>query len=113
MPSTAGLDPDFRPWADYILAVARYYGGPYVITSAYRTYADQERLYQRYLAGESGGLPAARPGTSAHELGYAVDIAQPGVDPLQDPFLRRLGEWWAGAGGTWGASDPVHFEWPH
>ena len=44
------------------------------ITSGVRTYAEQARLRADFEAGR-GGL-AARPGTSRHEIGAAVDIGQ-------------------------------------
>jgi peptidoglycan hydrolase-like protein with peptidoglycan-binding domain len=42
------------------------------VVSAYRTYAEQKRLYQLYLAGK--GNLAAKPGTSNHEGGLAMDV---------------------------------------
>ncbi|MDA0563686.1 M15 family metallopeptidase [Streptomonospora sp. S1-112] len=42
------------------------------ITDAYRSFADQERLYDAYVSGE--GNLAARPGTSNHGEGLAVDL---------------------------------------
>lgn len=44
------------------------------ITSAYRSPAEQQVLYDRYRAG-TGSL-AARPGTSLHETGQALDVAK-------------------------------------
>lgn len=41
------------------------------VTSSYRTREEQERLYALFLAGK--GNLAARPGTSLHESGLAVD----------------------------------------
>lgn len=43
------------------------------ITEATRTRARQEHLYAEYLAGRLLAT-AARPGTSLHEQGYAVDV---------------------------------------
>ena len=51
-----------------------YPAGP---LSAYRTYEQQAELYQQYLDGI--GAPANPPGTSSHELGVAVDLADPGM----------------------------------
>lgn len=45
------------------------------ITSAGRTRAQQEALYKAYRAGK--GNLAARPGTSPHEFGIAMDLAEP------------------------------------
>lgn len=41
------------------------------VTSAFRTRAEQEYLYQLYLSGK--GNLAAKPGTSKHEFGLAID----------------------------------------
>jgi len=46
-----------------------------VVTSGYRSLAKQRQLYNRYLRG---GPLAAKPGSSAHNFGLAVDIAFPG-----------------------------------
>lgn len=48
------------------------------VTSDHRSQDEQERLYQRYLAGK--GPLAAKPGTSYHERDQALDIAKtPGM----------------------------------
>ena len=72
------------------------------VTSGFRTYDEQARLYQRYL---HGGPLAAKPGTSSHEFGQAVDVSDPGgfqramnMLPLGQRLFNRLG-----------ARDPVHF----
>jgi hypothetical protein len=44
------------------------------INSAKRDPADQERLYNAYLARGKTGMPVAEPGKSRHERGMAVDI---------------------------------------
>jgi len=44
------------------------------ITSTYRSTAEQQVLYDRYKAGK--GPLAAKPGTSMHESGQALDIAK-------------------------------------
>jgi LAS superfamily LD-carboxypeptidase LdcB len=81
--------------------------GP-VVTSAYRSYAQQAVLYRRYLAGQSP-LPAAPPGHSKHNYGLAVDVDL----PQNRAALAALGAWWTSIGGRWGGmSDPVHFEAP-
>jgi len=50
--------------------------------------------------------PAAPPGHSAHEYGYAVDIIS--LDQ------ESLGDYWESLGGIWGGriGDDVHFEYP-
>ena len=74
-----------------------YPGGP---LSAYRTYAQQARLYEAYLEGR--GAPANPPGTSSHEDGDAVDVATPSmrwvVDTIGPEYgwskVHAPGEWW-------------------
>ena len=53
-------------------AAAAAAGVALVLNSAYRTYAEQLRLFNLYLAGE--GNLAAPPGHSNHEGGIAVDV---------------------------------------
>jgi LysM repeat protein len=73
-----------------------YPGGP---LSAFRTYAQQNYLYQLFLAGQ--GNPANPPGTSSHELGVAVDLADPAMRNVVDAIGASYGwagtepaEWW-------------------
>lgn len=74
-----------------------YPAGP---LSAYRSYAQQLYLYNLYLSGQ-GGL-AAPPGTSSHEYGYALDLADPSMRTVVDEIGANYGwakteapdEWW-------------------
>lgn len=67
--------------------------------SAFRGPAEQERMYEKYLAG---GPLAAPPGTSAHESGTAVDLATPRMREIVDEIGAAYGwaktesfdEWW-------------------
>jgi hypothetical protein len=84
--------------------------------SSYRTYAQQVELYQAYLNG-TGNL-AARPGTSNHGWGHAVDVATPEMRRLIDQIGSRYGfskqwsdaqsEWWhiCYERGHWSGDDP-------
>jgi hypothetical protein len=77
------------------------------VTSTRRSHSAQVRLYQRWLSGLSP-LPAAPPGTSAHEFGYAFDLV---VTPWG--ALADVGYTWESWGGVWGGQqDPVHFQYP-
>ncbi len=98
------LDTRLRPWVDWLLRYASYYGLQTTVTSVRRSVQLQAKLYQDYLAGRSR-LPAAPPGRSKHQLGLAVDIV---VQPQQ--YQSWLGSVWKSVGGKWYASDPVHFE---
>jgi hypothetical protein len=84
------------------VSYARSHGWHGVVTSGYRTYAQQAALYQRYL---HGGPLAAKPGTSSHELGQAVDVTDYqtfGRIMAKAPSFERLYN-------RLGAADPVHF----
>lgn len=64
-----GLEGEFGSKVSQLLAEA---GGKVHIVSGRRSRAEQEELYRRYKAG-TGNL-AAKPGTSNHEHGAAVDF---------------------------------------
>jgi LysM repeat protein len=74
-----------------------YPAGP---LSAYRSYGQQLYLYNLYLSGQ-GGL-AAVPGTSSHEYGIALDLADPSMRTVVDQIGSQYGwakteapgEWW-------------------
>jgi LysM repeat protein len=74
-----------------------YPAGP---ISAYRSYAQQLYLYDLYRSGQ--GPLAAAPGTSAHEYGSAVDLADPAMANVIDQIgatygwakAEAPGEWW-------------------
>lgn len=104
------LEPSLVPWAKWIYAVGKYYDPLLVVTSARRSFAKQYKLYINYRRGLSE-IPAARPGTSLHQLGLAFDMARIGKDPMDDPLLVYLGAVWEYYGGKWGGKrDPVHFQ---
>jgi len=109
--STRCLDRRFRPMAESLLRVAKKFG-PYRLTSACRSEAEQARLYRDYLEGRSE-FPAAAPGHSAHQRGLAVDMARADLDPYRDIVLHLIGASWREADPSlrWNESDPIHFEW--
>lgn len=104
--SISALIPEFQPYVRALVDAAATAGLQPRITSTLRTRAEQTRLYRRYLAGLSQ-FPAAPPGRSAHEYGYAADIV---CSPLE--ATADLGELWVENGGIWHESDLVHFEYP-
>jgi D-alanyl-D-alanine carboxypeptidase len=84
--------------------------------SSYRTYADQQFFWNEYQAGR--GNLAARPGTSNHGLGLAVDVATQAMRSMIDRVGRKYGwakdwsdapsEWWhlRYRAGVWSGKDP-------
>lgn len=108
MPSLLRLRSPIRPAAEWLFKLGHSSDPKLQITSVRRTWSEQYALYQKFLRGQSK-LPAAPPGRSLHQYGLAWDMARDG-DPFQDVMLAQLGEIWNQIGGTWHASDPVHFE---
>jgi len=100
------LIPEFEPYARDLVTLVGQAGLQPRVTSTRRSYAEQKRLYSRYLAG-GAAYPAAPPGHSAHEYGYAFDMV---VSPLD--ALPVVGNVWRQAGGVWHPSDSIHFEYP-
>jgi len=100
------VDPDLRNAIGELSALVYSAGAILTITSTVRSAADQDFLWMRYRKGQSP-LPAAPPGHSAHEYGWAVDaVVSP--DNLQYAVGRAWEKYW---GGKWGGPrDPVHFE---
>jgi hypothetical protein len=84
--------------------------------SSYRTYAEQQYFWNEYQAGR--GALAARPGTSNHGMGLAVDVATQQMRQMIDRIGRRFGwakewsdapsEWWhlRYRAGVWSGPDP-------
>lgn len=76
-------------------------GQPVPVTSGYRSPAAQADLWNRRA---SNPYPVARPGTSMHERGLAVDVPPSFVDDLVAVAAR------AGLCHPYPDRDPVHFE---
>lgn len=107
MTSIFFLQGDFKIRVREWLHALRANGIRYRVTSTKRTRTEQIVLWKRFLAGKSR-FPAARPGTSKHETGQAIDVVfdDPGglavaVRSAEIHLLR-----WAGP------RDSVHFDQP-
>jgi hypothetical protein len=102
------LIPELQPFAASLVAAAGASGLQPRVTSTLRTHTKQAQLYRRFQAGLSA-YPAAPPGTSAHEFGYAFDMITQPMEALAD-----VGQYWQELGGVWGGMnrDPIHFEFP-
>lgn len=101
--TTSDLDPAFRPYIDWLLAVARAYTGGATLTSTRRGFFKQAALFIRYR-----GVQVCPPGSSIHESGFAVDlvVASGPTSPAQH-WLGRV--WNHYVANTWDPKDPVHF----
>lgn len=106
MASLNDLVPELRDPARALVDAAGRAGLLPRVTSTVRTSSEQRRLYNRFLAGQSG-YPVAPPGTSAHEYGMAFDMVVSPMDALAD-----VGYTWQTWGGGWNGADAVHFELP-
>lgn len=105
MSSLDSLRPEIREGAIALFDLALKAGVKPRVTSVVRSYALQKSLYEAFLQGRAR-FPAAPPGTSAHEYGYAFDLVVDGAANQQD-----LGAVWRSWGGVYGGEeDPVHFE---
>lgn len=100
-----GLDSRVRPYAEYALQLASHYRIPVTVTSVRRTWAEQLRLYKRYLAGRSR-FPANRPGDSSHQFGLSFDSVVAPSDQANWNAIRR----WIGFGVP--DNDQIHAEVP-
>jgi hypothetical protein len=81
------------------------YGGTIQVISGYRSYEKQAALYANRASNRN---PVARPGTSKHEQGLAVDLRISGVATDTVGMLgESLGLKW---GGRFSKPDPGHFE---
>jgi len=86
-----GMDSRIRPYAEYALDLATYYGISPTITSVYRSWEEQTRLRTAYERGESR-WPANRPGDSSHNYGWAFDSVVPAADQdLWNEIRRYVG----------------------
>jgi len=98
------LEPSTRSAYRRALALLAGEGIDVITTSTRRSRAEQKRLFD--LAGEGkSAFPAARPGTSTHEQGIAVDLVPKKAQDLPRvvQVLAIFNFKWAGPG------DRVHF----
>lgn len=102
--NTRGLDPRLKTIARNLPKVAAEYGVHAEVTSAVRSYAEQAQLYDDWMNGRSP-YPATPPGTSTHELGWAIDVVSDDQDFIAQ-ILTDAGLVYAGA------YDPIHFSLP-
>jgi hypothetical protein len=89
---------------DALTQAVMAYGKPVTVTSALRSFEDQQRLYNDYISGKSP-YPAAKPGQSKHGAGNAVDLDSKDANALAaGGFLAKFGL------GRPVKGDPVHIQ---
>jgi LAS superfamily LD-carboxypeptidase LdcB len=90
-------------------AAARVAGAPIGVESGYRSYAEQRRLFDDWVAsaGNDATLErAARPGHSEHQLGLAIDFRSV---PRSAPHAQQ--DWATTPAGAWMASHAWEYGW--
>ncbi|MDQ5913777.1 MAG: hypothetical protein QG623_396 [Patescibacteria group bacterium] len=88
-----------------LVAAAKAAGKTTSVTSSFRSYAKQAELYA-CAPGCTNGNPAARPGNSNHQMGFAFDIGMNSNSPF-NLWMRTNG---SNYGYKWiGSNDPPHF----
>lgn len=93
------LKPEMKDAMAELYEKAKEQGIKFTIVSGYRTNEQQQYLYATKPAGY-----AAKPGTSKHEKGKAIDIS---ASPEE---LKKLGELWTEMGHKWGGTWKNHTE---
>ena len=88
--------------ADALVKAAKAKNDYITLNSAYRSAAQQFMLYKWYLSGICGVGLAAKPGTSNHEGGRAIDTS------YYSYWLSTLSNY--GWTHSYPTSDPVHFD---
>jgi len=80
-----------------MFAGAKEEGVQLAIVSGYRSYSKQSSIYSRKKATqgqEAADRVSARPGTSEHQLGLAMDLAKKGSSQLNTGFGKtKEGQW--------------------
>jgi LAS superfamily LD-carboxypeptidase LdcB len=92
-------------------AYRQQFGSDLPVLSGGRTYQEQVKLYNDYKAGR--GNLAAKPGTSVHESGRAVDFGGPahGYGKQQTWLAQNAPKFgWHWAGKNFSQVEPWHFE---
>lgn len=98
------LHPEVERRVAAMLDLLRRAGVRATITSGFRSIGKQQELFERAARGFSK-LPAAKPGFSTHNYGFAVDIVLSGApQSVLGEAARAVGLVWAGK------NDPVHVD---
>lgn len=90
-------------------AFRKTFGHAPKINSSLRTYAEQKRLYDGWIARRPGFNLAARPGTSLHERGLSVDLQ---LTANEKAWLNRNGPTYGfkPTGDSFSPREPWHYD---
>lgn len=96
-----GISQDMRQEAatalEAMFEAAKEAGAPLSSVSGYRSYTKQSTIYQRKVdtvGTKEADRISARPGTSEHQLGLAMDVAKKGSSQLNKGFADTVqGQW--------------------
>lgn len=86
------------------------------INNSFRSYGEQEQLYRAWVANGRKGNPAARPGMSRHESGFALDLnGLQGLTFNEWNNVLNAGERYGFEYilGDWPGEGSREFDWPH
>jgi len=81
--------PEVKAAAEWALSWAAFYGVPITVTSVFRSWEEQQRLYTRYLQGRSR-WPANKPGDSSHNYGFSFDSTTESLYQEWWTMVRRM-----------------------
>ena len=113
----ATLHPRVRPYARALLLQAKQRGWQFKITSALRTFGEQDALYRQGRSAPGKRVTNARAGYSNHNFGLAFDVTLfNGTAPVWDsPLYKALGVIGGQLGLEWGGNwtslrDEPHYQ---
>jgi peptidoglycan L-alanyl-D-glutamate endopeptidase CwlK len=109
------LHPQVRPLCDLLLKEAAAALIPVIVTSTFRTAAEQDALYAQGRTAPGNIVTQARGLESLHNYALAFDVAFTGNTPypsIHNPVWKQLAEIGTKHGLVWGGTfgDYPHFE---
>jgi peptidoglycan L-alanyl-D-glutamate endopeptidase CwlK len=110
------LYPPFKTLLEELLQNCEARGATYVMTSGYRSFAEQDRLYEQGRSRPGLKITNARGGESAHNYGVAADfVAKPGGKVSWDVgsyaiLMEEAEKLGLESGGRWKFKDLPHVQ---
>lgn len=112
------LKPEFRVIVDQFLADCAAAGIDLLVTCTLRPLDEQAALYAQGRTAPGHIVTNAKPGQSAHNFGYAIDVVPVANGKLvwdeNNPLWQEIGDFGISRGLKWyGVPDAVFHEDPH